>query len=102
MITLQELCRIAEIDIRSYSGRGMYGKTCLGITAHRVNDAFADLLTACDNVGTDDLPDVIAMLAEALRGAQTDSMGRDMILYFPDVPWDETDDKEESDEAEED
>lgn len=48
-----------------YSGRGMYGKTCLGIV--------------CENP--------IHIIEEAaqrgLLGAKMDSMGRDSIVYWP-------------------
>jgi hypothetical protein len=73
-----------EVHIReSYSGRGMYGKTCFGIVADRDGDAikFAislGLILAADD---DEWGEVHAMdLGDA---AETDSMGRGMILYFP-------------------
>lgn len=48
-----------------YSGRCMFGKTCLGIVC-------------------DDPADVIADVG--LHGARTDNMGRSWIAYWPDVP----------------
>lgn len=50
-----------------YSGRGMYGKTCIGIVC-------------------DDPEDVIAEVG--VRGAQMDSMGRRTIVYWPKVKGD--------------
>ncbi|MEK7414203.1 MAG: hypothetical protein AAB263_12885 [Planctomycetota bacterium] len=63
----------AEIDgrelRRSYSGRCMYGATCLGIVC----------------------PDPLDVIAEVgLRGARMDSMGRsDSIVYWPHIQADE-------------
>lgn len=50
-----------------YSGRGMYGKTCYGIT--------------CDN--EDEC--IEAAGAKGLRGARTDNMGRGTIVYWPSI-----------------
>lgn len=54
-----------------YSGRGMYGKQCLGFIYSSTNDLLrlgAALSAALDG----DVP-----------AASTDSMGRDGIVYFP-------------------
>lgn len=72
----------AGYQARDYSGRGMYGKLCVAFTtcgglfhtgvkiADALNDAFA-----------------VAKLAEL--HVETDSMGRDTVVYFPGVPWPE-------------
>lgn len=76
----------AEIDpdnIREdYSGRGMYGEMCLGVT----HESPADLLRLFANLGemtgTDGftLQDKVWQLAGAAR---SDNMGYDTITYFP-------------------
>ena len=53
-----------------YSGRAMYGRKCIGISCERDNYLY-----------------VIATVG--LRGAKTDSMGRDMIVYWPHLTGDE-------------
>jgi len=54
----------------NYSGRGMYGATCFSITGqHR--DLLAFLRALPDEVG-DELVD-----------PSTDSMGRDIVFYWP-------------------
>ena len=71
MNTRQKLQQIADEvggELRvSYSGRGMYGKTCLGIV--------------CDN------PDTVKKMAskKKITGACQDSMGLDYIVYWPSV-----------------
>jgi hypothetical protein len=52
-----------DLGFRSdYSGRGMFGKTCVGVT-------------------TDDPNDLIAQLG--IRGAVVDQMGKRHIVYWP-------------------
>jgi hypothetical protein len=70
------------VDIREdYSGRGMYGDTCLGIVVSSQRTAFR--LVACMTavLGIDTTLDIT-------RKAATDNMGRDMIVYFPGVTLD--------------
>ena len=66
---------IDELNIppQSYSGRFMYGKTCLGFT--------------CKSSQQEELLEIA--LRHGLRGFRTDSMGRDIIVYWPDTPWSE-------------
>jgi hypothetical protein len=63
---LENMSDFGNRSVRNdYSGRGMYGKTCLGIV--------------CDNP--------IHIIEEAaqrgLLGAKIDSMGQDSIVYWP-------------------
>lgn len=53
--------RAAGHEPTSYSGRGMYGRYCIGVSLDHINDA-------------DGLP---------LKGSNTDSLGRGIILYWP-------------------
>jgi hypothetical protein len=83
MILSQEqfdlLQEAAGDDLRTgYSGRGMYGKTCIGFTADDIY-AVADVLAT---VARKD-----EQLGECLRKhVRTDSMGRSrLIVYFPGV-----------------
>lgn len=50
-----------------YSGRGMYGRECMGIVHADANEVIAEAGAA------------------GLKGAKTDSMGRKMIIYWPHV-----------------
>lgn len=47
-----------------YSGRGMFGRTCWGVTCNDPNDVIAEV---------------------GLKGAQTDNMGTSTIVYWPRV-----------------
>jgi hypothetical protein len=82
-MNLQEFFRQAGFEVRRYSGRGMYGKECVGIEIDGgIGELFATVLETChkqDGYMVEDL-------AEAFRGMRTDSMGRGTIVYFPSVP----------------
>lgn len=62
-------------DIMSYSGRGMYGDQCLGLTFESLSDAFNFCLLAGGYEG----------LTEALSSPSHDSMGRGVVIYFPKI-----------------
>lgn len=89
---LQKLVEAADEDfkVRSYSGRGMYGKTCLGIDIDRdtsLGDVFASILEAIANDESVVNEDGLIEAAEALRGMRSDNMGLGTIYYFPNVPY---------------
>ena len=65
---LQQIADEVDGELRvSYSGCGMYGKTCLGIV--------------CED------PDTVKKMAneEKITGACQDSMGLDYIVYWPKI-----------------
>lgn len=72
---LRDVLEIVEaegFDVRlEYSGRGMYGRKCLGITTDNMGDMFVlgQLLHEHDWMGR----------------PSTDSMGRSAIVYWPSV-----------------
>ena len=74
-----------------YSGRGMYGDTCFGVTVESAGAAAAigaALLLAChDNSQRqhmdDAMDDATALVAPLVRGMRLDSMGLGTIFYFP-------------------
>ena len=74
-------------DIRTdYSGRGMYGARCFGIVVSQSQAGLIGLGIAAAIMGTMDdttAEDALAMAAEIVRCANTGSMGRGTIVYFP-------------------
>lgn len=78
---LQEIFEENGENVRSYSGRGMYGKRCLGVALTEgacLGGLFASVL-GCLN--EDDLSDIC--LLEAFEDMQVDSLGKGSIVYFP-------------------
>lgn len=65
----QRIINAARSDDRRlsahYSGRGMNGRTCMGISCHDPEDVIAEV---------------------GVKGARTDSLGKATIVYWPDVP----------------
>ena len=91
----------AGLDVRSYSGRGMYGRKCVGIDIDTRNGAWLvatqlalAIVEMSDDPGLD-----IAELADL--DVHTDSMGLGTIVYFPTVAWDPVYDEDEEEEDDE-
>lgn len=88
---LQDLLEHADYTCRSYSGRAMYGKTCLAVEI----DGTMGMLISCviQAVGDGVVPNY-AEAAEAFMKMKTDSMGLGTIAYFPGIGYvgDEEDD----------
>lgn len=83
--TLKSVLKQSHEDVeyrKEYSGRGMYGDNCIGIVgqwgdctnaiAHTINELIAD-----DNLNPED--------TETLLSFKYDSMGMDVILYWPEL-----------------
>ena len=81
-----EAAEDAGYDTRSYSGRGMYGQYCLGISFDSYGSP-TDIVI--DILSYDALND---KLAEALKGARTDSMGLGGVIYWPHIPYIDSED----------
>jgi len=93
---LIDAIEIEGYSARSYSGRGMYGKRCVGVVtknAFQLGTKIAAALLADEEDGSD----LVGQLAR-LQVCE-DSMGLDTIVYFPKVEWPagraETDEDEE-------
>ena len=80
-----------EFSCRSYSGRAMYGESCLGVDIESagVGALMALIVDGIEElVDTDSLePDDLAGIAAALRSMRTDQMGMGTIAYFPGVTY---------------
>lgn len=84
-----ELIVAAELEARSYSGRGMFGRSCIGIDLERGESAVGAALkiaAACDTI------EEVEYLYRALKDAREDSMGLGTIVYWPDMEWPKTSD----------
>ena len=97
---LKSLIEAAGYEAYSYSGRGMFGRKCVGLTCPDVNTAIADLFEACmaqdmeDDEHADEHVKSVSQvmeehgaLCEVIRKSASDSMGLDKVLYFKFVEW---------------
>lgn len=69
----------------NYSGRGMFGRTCLGIIVQR-NDSFIDFIIKLTKYLDDNDVDDIDF---KLEGATYDNLGLDTVVYFPNIGGDD-------------
>ena len=84
-----------SIEVRSgsvrltYSGRGMYGTTCLGIVMDRYDmdlwrfDMAENIADEIRNSGDEDTIALFKKFKECVKGPNRDSMGLSQIEYFP-------------------
>lgn len=86
---LIELIEAVGKKPRSYSGRGMYGQTCIGIELEDISHAFTIGAAMAAEASVDEREDL------AWLHVEWDSMGLDAILYFPRFGWPEFMDKSE-------
>lgn len=81
---LRIFCEDNEINFRdNYSGRGMYGRSCIGIVG-----SAKDLMILCVALfqREGDVSDAVAEVGlDPWLDIHWDSMGMDMIYYWPDI-----------------
>lgn len=94
---LVNLIQAAGYEAYPYSGRGMLGRQCVGLTCSDVNTAIADLFEAVFDADVEDVANeqeeydarmsAHSALCDALRSSAQDSKGFDRVLYFKSVEW---------------
>ncbi len=86
---IMDACELDSDNIQhKYSGRSMYGENCFGIVFQGVNNAFqffTELGAYAYEVDRDDLVSYTLQsdLERLAQVACMDSMGMDVIVYFP-------------------
>lgn len=91
---LLEAFSVNDHSPRSYSGRGMYGKECLGVECSSPTAAILDIVqTLVENMEVETVERAliskhdVGYLVDLLREHRTDSLGCVSILYFPRIDW---------------
>lgn len=75
-----------EFDVKpySYSGRFMYGKTCLAINVHSMGELIRFVQELTHDVELD--PDhPLTEFAEIVNAVRSDQMGLGLVYYWPSV-----------------
>lgn len=80
-ILMKNLPEIGYEPIR-YSGRGMYGRSCLGFLVNT-----GSTLKVVLEIGS--MLEGWGLEVYDLGSLATDSLGMDEVIYFPSVPWSE-------------
>jgi hypothetical protein len=76
-----DLANAAELEWRSYSGRGMYGDRCFAITTASPERTIVTLFSVALEMDWD--REELQALCEALDNPLTDSMGTQSVVYWP-------------------
>lgn len=76
-----------------YSGRGMFGEECLGIVGSNASKIIYKIMNAIIDNYSDSEGEQLELFKELTKilsyGYEQDSMGLNIIVYFPDVEIDE-------------
>ena len=82
-----------DCNVRSYSGRGMYSKECLAICGSDsdISDVFRSIIQdAASQLVSDDMNlDQFEEIADYCFEYQQDSMGLDVVYYWPRIEFTE-------------
>lgn len=89
--------REAGFNVRSYSGRGMYGDSCVAVSCdeNNISDVVLDIVSESMDLldwynpesDPDSIRDSIDELISSLKGAKMDSMGLGYVVYWPNMAW---------------
>lgn len=78
-----------ECEVRSYSGRGMYGKECLAVTgsSSELRDLFKEVILDAANLFVDDGFDLYEFqdIVDSCFEYSQDSMGCDVVYYWRNI-----------------
>lgn len=97
-----ELLREAEYSPRSYSGRAMYGRSCVGVeidgnvSASAIGARMA-LAILAEHDDVFEAESEIERLSTALEGESSDSLGLGTIVYWPRIEWPDGEDEDDDD-----
>lgn len=80
MSILQDIIK-DTYKVTEYSGRGMFGKSCLGVQIDGMSELGALLAAIIEKVSIDNR----AIIAEDISSIATDSLGKGVIVYFSKV-----------------
>ena len=75
---IKAINNVEGLKARSYSGRYMFGRTCVAFTTDSVEGSATDIVQ--ENRG-------ISGLRAAFKAARHESLGLRQIVYFPDYEW---------------
>jgi hypothetical protein len=88
-----------DYHCQSYSGRGMYGKHCLGVRldGENLGNLFATIIETSRDLPRNEVEDICEEVSEF----HTDQLGKGTIIYFPQALFvsDDSEDAEEDDDG---
>ena len=83
-------CFDYDYEFRSYSGRGMFGKQCVGIVIpNNIGKAILDIGIKLGEMDESDVKNYSYVeFVESFHKILWDNMGLEYIIYFPDIEYD--------------
>lgn len=66
----------------NYSGRGMYGRTCIGVVGDSLATAFQFMYSLAEVIHEDELYDQKEFVMEMVEALVSDGMGRSSLIYY--------------------
>lgn len=89
------------VSVRSYSGRCMFGKECLGLVCDNMGEVLNVIFLMTQKASAQTKEFLLEDMETMIQNTCQDSMGRGIIVYWPDIQHDRADqDKLENDVAE--
>lgn len=79
---LIQLIEDAGYEAQSYSGRGMYGKECVGVDVDDDTEFAVDVMATAE-------PEDKETVRALLKASSVDQLGKGYIVYFPRLAWEE-------------
>ena len=93
-LLVRTACDDLGLEVRSYSGRGMYGRSCVGVNCDgNAFQTLARILIALAEQGNDGLDAAEHFTRDG--AVASDSMGLGSIIYFPRLPWVDVDSEDD-------
>jgi len=89
---LKEASHASGADFREdYSGRGMFGKSCVGIVGGNILEIVHEIVLCVSGEvsNLEEFQDEIGEILEELTNYREDSMGLDKIIYWPSIQFEE-------------
>lgn len=80
-----QVCNDIGLEVRSYSGRGMMGDECIGVTGSNTHTILAQIIIALCEMGEEGVEAADHFTRDG--AVRSDSMGMDGIVYFPRLSW---------------
>ena len=107
---LQTILETADINVRPYSGRGMYGRACVGVVvgSGELGDLIGKIIHGVLDLQHDDVDGDgqesrdARDVADAMYSFSMDQLGLDQIVYWSDIQYTEAADQDESEDNESD
>lgn len=90
-----------EMELKSYSGRGMYGKECVCITADCEKQIYTAMLRGIaemedgdiEEAGYSSIGEMLADLADLIECSTVDDMGLGVVVYWKRISFDAPDEE---------